>query len=321
MEKYVFGPVPSRRLGQSLGIDPVPLKTCNWNCVYCQLGRTQPFTTQRKIYIDQDEILRQTQSALKDHAPGDIDWVTFIGSGETCLHSGLGDMIQAVKAMTDLPVAVITNGSLLSLPEAREELLPADAVLPTLDAGNAKLFKSINRPDRSLTFERHLGGLIEFRNIYKHKLWVEVMLIDGMNDQEEQLLELAEALKQIQPDEIHILQPTRPPTETWVHPPKEYALNLAQDILGKTSKTILPALGEFDLNVTDGDLVDAIVGIITRHPMKESELLETLAKWPSADVTKTLEAFRQSGKAQVVIRYGTRFWSASGTHFPTEKHA
>lgn len=129
-------------------------------------------------------------------------------------------MIRAVKDMTDLPVAIITNGSLLSLPEVREELLPADAVLPTLDAGNPQLFKSINRPDRSLTFQKHLEGLIEFRKIFKNKLWVEVMLIDGMNDQEEQLLEIAEALKQVQPDEIHILQPTRPPDRDVGSPPQ-----------------------------------------------------------------------------------------------------
>jgi wyosine [tRNA(Phe)-imidazoG37] synthetase (radical SAM superfamily) len=318
MEKYVFGPVPSRRLGQSLGIDPVPLKTCNWNCVYCQLGRTRPFTTQRKTYINQEEILRQTKSALQNHSPGDIDWVTFIGSGETCLHSGLGAMIRAVKDMTDLPVAVITNGSLLSLPEVREELLHADAVLPTLDAGNTETFKAINRPDRSLSYRQHLEGLVAFRKVYKNKLWVEVMLVAGLNDQEAQLSEIAEALDKVQPDEIHILQPTRPPAETWVHPPDEGALNLAQAILGKTSKTILPAQGIFDLNNNEGDLVNAIVGIITRHPMKEAELVETLAQWSSADITKTLEILKQSGKAQVVLRYGTRFWSAVGTHFPKD---
>lgn len=318
MEKYVFGPVPSRRLGQSLGIDPVPLKTCNWNCVYCQLGRTRPFTTQRKVYIDQEEILGQTKSALQNHAPGDIDWVTFIGSGETCLHSGLGTMIRAVKRLTDLPVAVITNGSLLSLPKVREELLPADAVLPTLDAGNAETFKAINRPDHSLTFQRHLEGLIQFRQVYKKKLWVEVMLVAGVNDQKSQLSKIAEALDRVQPDEIHILQPTRPPAETWVNPPDEGALKLAQTIFGKTSKTILPAQGVFDLNNNEGDLVNAIIGIITRHPMKESELLETLRQWPLADITETLEALRLSGKAQVVLRYGTKFWSAYGTHFPRD---
>jgi len=119
MIKRVFGPVPSRRLGQSLGIDPVPMKTCNWNCVYCQLGRTRPLRIERRVNFSNLEILSQVRDALDAHQPGKIDWVTFVGSGETTLHAGLGEMVRGVKAMTDLPVAVITNGSLLYLPEVR----------------------------------------------------------------------------------------------------------------------------------------------------------------------------------------------------------
>ena len=111
--KYIFGPVPSRRLGQSLGIDTIPLKTCNWNCVYCQLGRTQPLVNQRREYYPSSEILIEVQEALKAHRPGEIDWVTFVGSGEPLLHDRMGYLIRQVKSMTDLPVAVITNGSLL----------------------------------------------------------------------------------------------------------------------------------------------------------------------------------------------------------------
>lgn len=318
MNKYVFGPVPSRRLGQSLGIDPVPLKTCNWNCVYCQLGRTKPFVTDRKAYVDTQAILDQTRAALKNHQPGEIDWVTFIGSGETCLHSGVGDMIRAVREMTDLPIAVITNGSLLDLPEVREELLAADAVLPTLDAGNAVLFRRINRPHPSLTYERHINGLLRFREMYHSRLWVEVMLIQGVNDTEKELIEIADELKRIQPDEIHILQPTRPPVEPWVAPPDSEGLLRAHAILGETSKTILPAEGVFDLG-SENNLIDAIIGIITRHPMKESELVETLAHWPKVDIMGTLDDLRQSGKAQVIVRYGIRFWSASAAHFPNHQ--
>ncbi|MEA3326978.1 MAG: radical SAM protein, partial [Chloroflexota bacterium] len=142
--KRVFGPVPSRRLGQSLGVDPVPLKTCNWNCIYCQLGRTRPFRIERRYNFSVLEILSEVQQALEAHAPGEIDWVTFVGSGETTLHAGVGEMIQGVKAMTDIPVAVITNGSLLYMPEVRHELQAADAVLPSLDAGNAVLYRRIN---------------------------------------------------------------------------------------------------------------------------------------------------------------------------------
>jgi wyosine [tRNA(Phe)-imidazoG37] synthetase (radical SAM superfamily) len=138
--KYVFGPVPSRRLGQSLGIDTIPLKTCNWNCVYCQLGRTVPLTNKRREYFPRDEIIAEVEQALGTHKPGEIDWVTFVGSGEPMLHAGMGWLIRKVKELTEssahrLPVAVITNGSLLYMPEVREELAAADAVLPTLDAG------------------------------------------------------------------------------------------------------------------------------------------------------------------------------------------
>ena len=175
--KYVFGPVPSRRLGQSLGIDPVPLKTCNWNCVYCQLGRTRPLTNERKNYFPPEDIVAQVQEAMETHKPGEIDWVTFVGSGETTLHAGLGLMIWRVKSLTQLPVAVITNGSLLYLPDVREELAAADAVLPTLDAGNARLYQKINRPHPEITFERIKEGLSAFRKEYQGKLWVEVMLI------------------------------------------------------------------------------------------------------------------------------------------------
>jgi wyosine [tRNA(Phe)-imidazoG37] synthetase (radical SAM superfamily) len=317
MEKYVFGPVPSRRLGQSLGIDPVPLKTCNWNCVYCQLGRTNPFLTERKAYVDTRAILDQSRTALKNHQPGEIDWVTFVGSGETCLHAGIGDMVRAVKDMTDLPVAVITNGSLLDLAEAREELLAADAVLPSLDAGDAALFKRINRPHPSLTFEHHIHGLLQFREAYHGRLWIEVMLIKGVNDTEKALMEIADVMKRIHPDEIHILQPTRPPVEKWVSPPNNEGLIRAHAILGETSKTILPVEGIFDLGSED-NLIEAILGVITRHPMKESDLVKALARWPKVDIMKTLENLRQSGKAQVVVRYGIRFWSSSGARFPKE---
>src|SRR5690554_2865527 len=131
---YVFGPVPSRRLGQSLGIDTIPLKTCNWNCVYCQLGRTRPVTHTRKEYFARTEILAEVQRALAAHEPGQIDWVTFVGSGEPTLHEGIGWLIEQVKALTTIPVAVITNGSFLYDPEVRQGLAVADAVLPTLDA-------------------------------------------------------------------------------------------------------------------------------------------------------------------------------------------
>lgn len=167
--KYVFGPVPSRRLGQSLGIDPVPLKTCNWNCVYCQLGRSLPLTNERREYVPRENIIVEVEQALASHQPGEIDWVTLIGSGETTLPASIGWLIRQVKSLTPLPVAVITNGSLLYLPEMRLELSPADAVLPSLDAGNARLYRKINRPHPEASFKRLLEGLVAFRPVLAPK--------------------------------------------------------------------------------------------------------------------------------------------------------
>ena len=316
--KRVYGPVPSRRLGQSLGIDPVPLKTCNWNCVYCQLGRSKPMINERREYFPSDQILSEVEETLAAHKPGEIDWVTFVGSGETTLHSGIGFLIRQVKKLTPLPVAVITNGSLLYRPEVREELAAADAVLPTMDAGNEELYRRINRPHPDITFQQQVEGLKAFRKAYSGNLWIEVMLVRGLNDTEKALKELAGLLAEIQPDEVHILQPDRPPVEVWVEPPDGEGLLRARAILGRIAKVVDPVKGLFDLS-GDVNLVDAIVGIITRHPMREVDLMEALAQFSDLDVTATLNDLEKSGKAQIVNRYGVRFWSASPSFYPADK--
>ena len=314
---YIFGPVPTRRLGQSLGIDPVPLKTCNWNCVYCQLGRSIPMVNERKDFFPADEILAEVKNALLSHQPGEIDWVTFVGSGETMLYASLGLLIREVKKLTRLPVAVITNGSLLSKREVRQELLAADAVLPSLDAGTPELYQRINRPYPGLSFESFLDGLISFSEEYQGNLWVEVMLVKDLNDTEDQLSSIASVLKRIKPDEIHIMQPTRPPVETWVKPPSDDGLRRALDILGDTARVIHPASGSYDLS-GGKTIVEAVVGIVTRHPMREEELVETLKNLTPGDVTATLSTLAESDKLQVVERNGVRYWSASPSYYPQD---
>lgn len=314
--QYVFGPVPSRRLGQSLGIDTIPLKTCNWNCVYCQLGRTVPLTNERREYIPRAFILAEVRQALARCSPGQIDWVTFVGSGEPTLHSGIGWLIREVKSLTELPVAVITNGALLYQPGVRADLCAADAVMPTLDAGSAELYRRINRPHPETTFERLVSGLAAFRQMYHGRFWPEVMLVRGLNDTEEALRAIAAVLRTIDPDEIHISLPDRPPAETWVLPPDAEGLMRAQAILGSVARVLHPACGTFDLGGC-ATPADAVVAIITRHPMRESDLIAALERWAPDRVQTALAELAADGRAQRVERHGVRFWSAAAARYPS----
>jgi wyosine [tRNA(Phe)-imidazoG37] synthetase (radical SAM superfamily) len=312
--KYVFGPVPSRRLGMSLGIDTIPLKTCNWNCVYCQLGRTVPLTNKRREYIPRLDILAEVVSALDSGSSPRPDWITFVGSGEPTLHIGLGWLIQKVKSRTEIPVAVITNGALLHLLEVRHDLQLADAVLPTLDAGSADLYRRINRPHPEITFERLVSGLITFRKEYLGQFWLEVMLVRGLNDTEQALQDLATIIKRIQPDEVHINVPDRPPAEAWVQPPDEDSLLRALAILGKTARIVHPTTGASTLG-NDGTIREAILGIITRHPMREEDLIQTLANWSPQELRRGLDELLSSGRAQIIQRYGCQFYSAASARY------
>jgi wyosine [tRNA(Phe)-imidazoG37] synthetase (radical SAM superfamily) len=203
------------------------------------------------------------------------------------------------------------------LPEVRQELSAADAVLPTLDAGNAQLYRKINRPWPRLTFERLLDGLMAFRQVYHGKLWIEVMLVKGLNDTEDALQGIAAALRRIEPDQVHINLPIRPPAEPWVEPSDEAGLMRAVAVLGDVAQIVHPAEGDFDLSGCD-TVVDAIISIITRHPMREDELVRALERWTPGQVQEALDALVLSGKAQVVERYGARFWSASASRYPDE---
>ena len=318
--KHIYGPVPSRRLGQSLGIDPIPMKTCNWNCVYCQLGRTVPLTNQRREYFSREEILAEIQTVLESRPPKEIDWITFVGSGEPTLHQDLGWMIQRVGELTDIPAAVITNGASLYLPEVRRDLQAADAVLPSLDAGTPELYRRINRPHPDLNFQRVLQGLEDFRGGYSGKFWVEVMLVQGLNDTEEALRDLKTALDPLQPDEIHLGTPTRPPAETWVQPPDEEGLLRAQAILGETAHVLHPAAGDFDLSGYDTP-EDAAAAVVTRHPLREEQLYDLLEPWSPEKISRILDQLERSGKARRIERCGVWFWTGGSSHFPEKEQS
>jgi wyosine [tRNA(Phe)-imidazoG37] synthetase (radical SAM superfamily) len=308
--------VPSRRLGRSLGIDTVPSKICNWNCVYCQLGRTHPLTTERKDYFPVDAILAEARARLATLPPDAIDWITFVASGEGTLHRHIGKLIREVKRLSAHLVAVITNGSLLDLPEVREELAAADAVLPTLDAGDAETFRRINRPHRRLTFERHVAGIETFARMKpRGRLWIEVMLVAGLNDTESALRRLAAVLEHIGPDEIHLTLPSRCPVEPWVRPPDAAGVQRAQAILGaKASLTPPPATlaATGPAAPTDPDLV----AIVTRHPLRHADLASLFAGWPTTRLNALVADLLAAGRIQIVERLGEPFVVAAGLRYP-----
>ncbi|MBC8350436.1 MAG: radical SAM protein [Planctomycetes bacterium] len=316
---YVFGPVPSRRLGRSLGIDPIPMKTCNWNCVYCQLGRTSKPTNWQQESVATEDIIAEAKSAIALHRSDQIDWLTFVGSGEPTLHAGLGRMIGALKSFTDIPIAVITNGSLLYLPEVRRALLSANAVLPTLDAGTERLYQRIDRPMSELSFAKLVGGMDAFRQEFTGQLWLEVMLIRGLNDSEEALLDLAAVISQIQPDQVHINLPVRPPTVHSIEVPDNKSLFRARAILGDVAQVVHHADITVDLG-QDNSLVDAICGLVRRHPMTCKELTAALS-YGSGEITDALNQLQMSGNVQEVIRHNKRFWTSADSQFANHASA
>ena len=210
--KYIFGPVPSRRLGMSLGVDIVPRKTCTFDCVYCQLGITPSKSVQRQSYVPKDEILDELQAALHNEA-GRIDFITFSGSGEPTLNSQIGEIIHQIKTFTRIPVAVITNGSLLYREDVRQDLSEADLVMPSLDAIGDHAFAEINRPHEDLSTERIVEGLQKFVLEFKGKIWLEIFLVKGVNDDPEELEQLARLAQDLKVDKIHLNTVARPPAE------------------------------------------------------------------------------------------------------------
>lgn len=310
----VYGPVPSRRLGQSLGVDPIPFKTCNYNCVYCQLGRTHPLTNRRQDFYAPEAILAEVRAALAAHPPGAIDYVTFVGQGEPLLCASLGRLMREVKSMSNLPVALITNGSLLFRPDVRAELQAADVVMPTVDAADQATFRRINRPWRRLELDAILAGMADFRQSYPGQLWVEVMLVKGVNDSEAALTGIAAALRRIQPDQVHLNVPLRPPAENWVEPPDNLGLVRAMAILGEVAPIVTPASGAVVL-APDLPIADAVVEIIRRHPLREVELAEALQRYTPGRVMETLASLEASGQARRLEYRGQVFWEYPGSRF------
>lgn len=229
MSRYVFGPVPSRRLGRSLGVDLIPFKTCSYDCIYCQLGRTTCKTIDRKEWVPLTEVVAELQHRLSSNP----DYITLSGSGEPTLHCQVGELIAHIKEITDVPVAVLTNGSLLWQEDVRQQLLGADLVIPSLDAGEDSTFRLVNRPHNAISFAQMLTGLIEFRRQFRGQYWLEVFILDGYTTIPAELSKLANCVSRIEPDRVQLNTVTRPPAE-------KHAVGVSRERLAELSSIFQP---------------------------------------------------------------------------------
>ncbi len=208
----IYGPVPSWRLGRSLGVDIIPFKTCSFNCIYCETGRTTDLTVKRKEYVSVASVIEELKTYLAKREKI-IDYITISGSGEPTLNSKIGEIIDEIRKFTDIPVAILTNSSLLNREEVRREIKNADVVLPSLDAVSQSLFESINRPHHSINIKEIIDGLIKFRKEFKNRIWLEVLLVRGVNDSPEDIRKLGKVIEKIGPDKVQLNTVVRPPAE------------------------------------------------------------------------------------------------------------
>ncbi len=265
--KHIYGPIPSRRLGRSLGISPIPKKACNFACVYCQLGPTDMMTTHRHEYYPLAEILREFSAYVSGKDTYDV--VSIVGEGEPTLYSRLGELIRGLKEHTTRPVAVITNGALLSDASVRDELALADIVLPSLDAYDATAFRKINRPAKTITYDNYLNGLQSFARQYQGQLWLEIMLLKGINDHQQAIDAFREHLGAIRHDKLYLNTPVRPPAEKDIEPVPHQRLIEIGELLGGIPIDFL-AQGSYDCDETDD--YQAILNLIRRHPLNQHEI-------------------------------------------------
>ncbi len=238
--RFIYGPVKSRRLGLSLGVSLTPYKICNFDCIYCQLGATKVKVSERKEYLTPQEIIDELKSWLANNTDKlkCLNYITLSGSGEPTLNIKIGEVIQEIKKITPLPIAVITNACFLKDVALRQALLGANLLVPSLDAVTQEVFSKVNRPDPNIRIEEIIDGLINLRKEFRGKIWLEVMLVAGVNDDLRQIKKIKEVMEKINPDKIHLNSPVRTTAERDVFPVDKNKLEKIKDILGDKAEII-----------------------------------------------------------------------------------
>lgn len=301
---YVYGPVPSRRLGQSLGVNLVPGKTCSYSCVYCQLGRTNALRIKRESFYPKEDILQEITDFPADCRP---DYITLVGDGEPTLYRYLGWLIRQIKARLKTPVAVVTNGALLYRKDVRQDLEAADVVMPSVDAGDERLYNIINRPHQGIDFAAAIDGMAEFGCNYRGHLWTETMLIKGLNDTETELRKINKIVERISPERAYLLTPIRPPAEAWVLPPDSESLAVARHIINGSIPLAHNESDTFDLRGYRS-AKQAILQIGRHHPMRCEQVREIERHFGESDTAKellgdgTLRTITHNGEQYLLLR-------------------
>ncbi len=300
---HLFGPVPSRRLGKSLGVDLVPFKTCSFDCIFCQLGKTTQKTVERKEYVPVDEIIAELDHWLKNG--GKAEYITLAGSGEPTLHSGLGRIIDFLHENTEIPVALLTNGALLGDPDVRTDAAKADLVKASLSVWDQSSLEYINRPHSTINFERLIEGEIQFRQHFTGQLWIEVFLVWGANTTIEDVAKIAEWVKEIRPDRVQLNTAVRPPCEEYVQAvPKDIMTMLASkfdpaaEIIAEYSSSTSP---EVKANEAD------ILSMLERRPCTLEQICQVFSLHKN-EVLKYLGKMMRSGQIQQHKDAGETFY-------------
>jgi wyosine [tRNA(Phe)-imidazoG37] synthetase (radical SAM superfamily) len=289
--QYLFGPVPSRRLGRSLGVDLIPFKTCTMDCIYCQLGETPCAVSERREYVPMQDVLAELQQWK--NADGQADHITLAGSGEPTLHSRFGDVFRWVKAHSDIQSVLLSNGSLMHLPEVRAEAALADKVKVTLSAWDEASFRQIHRPAEGVTFDLLVKGERTFREAYSGELSVEVFIVDGVNSKVSQVQQIAGLVKSINPDRIDINTVIRPPAVEGVAPASEGHLKALAELFGDRAyvTSTFKKQGFASIEISE----ERLLGLIKRHPatcrqladefnLPEDQMLKTLSEMVARDL-------------------------------------
>jgi len=303
--KYLFGPVPSRRLGLSLGVDLIPPKTCSYDCLYCQIGKTTCKTIEPAAYVPAEAVLAELDEALAKVKP---DYVTFSGSGEPTLHVELGRLIAYVKERTGAKVAVLTNGSLLYRPEVRERLLKADVVMPTLSTVREETFRAIHQPHEGLNVAGLVEGLRSLRKSFRGQLFIEVMLLAGFNDKDEEIERLRQVILEIAPDRVQLNTVVRPPADAKAIPLDRKKLEYIKRVFGESAE-IVAASPIREKQHFQGTLSAAVLEMARRRPVTVEDVAGALDA-PLFEVDKTVKALVHKGDLREQTHLGKDYYTA-----------